>query len=270
MVKMSCREAGSKPKAWSTGRVLTEEQRRRKREVNRLSQRRRKTKIAQRVEHLESQLMHLLDNSAATSPTSASTDLICDGPVEKTEHVSPEPLTAPISYRQELLPANPQNPDNFHPSSPLSRMQSLPPYYHMKVHDAYIASCLHLTLPIIPPVAAAFSKSRASIRTEIILTFCQTLNKSIDTLPNTIICSNDAQNQNMLIRAVLYGWSIMETLPRVCPLWTILQHVDLSLFKETPAIERFVLLRHIHMIMLVSLAHFRSPGGDRRLTKFLV
>ncbi|KAH6694831.1 hypothetical protein BKA61DRAFT_662767 [Leptodontidium sp. MPI-SDFR-AT-0119] len=246
---MSCQELASKPKAWSTGRVLTEEQRRRKREVNRLSQRRRKNKIAQRVEHLETQLMHLLDNSTAISPTSGTTEFKCDRPSEEVQDVSRESLPDPSTYQQDLVPANPHN-QNFYPSSPLSRMQYLPQYYHLKMHDSYINSCLHLTLPLTPPIAASFSKSPSSIRSEIITTFCQHLNKSIATLPNTIICSNDAQNQNMLIRAVLYGWSTIETLPRLCPLWTILQHVDTSLFKETPAIERFVLLRHIHMMIL--------------------
>ncbi|KAL2068644.1 hypothetical protein VTL71DRAFT_14981 [Oculimacula yallundae] len=247
---MSCREPGSKGKAWSTGRVLTEEQRRRKREVNRLSQRRRKSKIAQRVEHLESQLTQLLETSAAPSPTSTTTDLTGDGPVEETEAVSQETFSDLSSYGSELLPASPQTPHNFEPSSPLSRMQYLPPFYQMKMHENYIASCLRLALPLAPPVAAAFSKSRTSIRTEIITTFCQQLNTSIATLPSTIICSNDAQNQNLLIKAVLFGWNVTETLPRLCPLWTILQHVDASLFKETPAIERLVLLRHIHMMML--------------------
>ncbi|KAH7306140.1 hypothetical protein BKA65DRAFT_578295 [Rhexocercosporidium sp. MPI-PUGE-AT-0058] len=258
---MSCREPGSKPKAWSTGRVLTEEQRRRKREVNRLSQRRRKNKIAQRVEHLETQLMHLLDISPATLPMSTATEFPSDGPSEEIAHVSRGPLPDPSIYQQDLMPVNPQNADTFHLPSPLSRIQYLPPYYHMKMYDNYIASCLRMTLPLTPPVAAAFSKSRTSIQSEIITTFCQHLNKSIATLPNTIICSNDAQNQNMLIRAVLYGWSTIESMPRLCPLWTILQHVDRSLFKETPAIERFVLLRHIHMMML----HKTDALGARQL-----
>lgn len=250
---MSCREPGSKPKPWSTGRVLTEEQRRRKREVNRLSQRRRKNKIAQRVEHLETQLSNLLDSSTSTSPTNTAFELLCDEPIPKVEQALSEPASESPCYQQNLLPANPRTSDAFRPSSPLSRMQYLPPYYHMKMHDNYIDSCLRLTLPITPPVAATFAKSRTSARSEIITTFCQHLNKSIAALPNTIICSNDLQNQNMVLRAVLYGWSITETLPRLCPLWKILQHVDTSLFKETPAIERFVLLRHIHMMMLVRL-----------------
>ena len=222
--------------------------------MNRLSQRRRKNKIAQRVEHLETQLSNLLDSSASTSPTNPAFQSICDEPNPKVEQVLTEPASDSSGCQQNLLPASPRTSDAFHPLSPLSRMQYLPPYYHMKMHDNYIDSCLRLTLPITPPVAATFAKLRTSARSEIITTFCQHLNKSIAALPNTIICSNDLQNQNMLIRAVLYGWSVTETLPRLCPLWKILQHVDMSLFKETPAIERFVLLRHIHMMMLVSFS----------------
>ncbi|KAH7409031.1 hypothetical protein BKA64DRAFT_386033 [Cadophora sp. MPI-SDFR-AT-0126] len=247
---MSCRDPGIKPKPWSTGRVLTEEQRRRKREVNRLSQRRRKNKIALRVELLETQLSNLLDSSASTSPTNTTLESACHEPPSKFKQVLPEPVPTSSCYQQNLIPVPPRTSETFQPSSPISRMQYLPQYYHMKMHDNYIDSCLRLTLPITPPVAAAFAKSRTSARSEIITTFCQHLNKSIAALPNTIICSNDLQNQNMLIRAVLYGWNVTETLPRLCPLWAILQHVDTSLFKETPAIERFVLLRHIHMMML--------------------
>ncbi|KAK0109541.1 hypothetical protein ONS95_002229 [Cadophora gregata] len=246
---MSCREPSSKPKPWSTGRILTEEQRRRKREVNRLSQRRRKNKIAQRVEHLETQLSNLLDSSASPSPTNTVFEIMSTAPTLKAEQVLRNSVPS-VSCRQQSPPPRHQISGSLHPPSPLSRIQQLPPYYQMKIHDNYIDSCLHLTLPVTPPVAAAFAKSRTSARSEIITTFCQHLNKSIAALPNTIICSNDLQNQNMLVRAVLYGWSVTETLPRLCPLWTILQHVDTSLFRETPAIERFVLLRHIHMMML--------------------
>ncbi|CZT51456.1 uncharacterized protein RSE6_12603 [Rhynchosporium secalis] len=247
---MSARESGSKPKAWSTGRVLTEEQRRRKREVNRLSQRRRKIQNTQRVEHLENQLTHLLETSVFPSPASTAAEYPCEGPIEDVEPVQRALLPDSSSYETELLSASPQAPYSFQPSIPISCMQFIPPYFQMKMHESYIASCLRLTLPHAPPVAAAFSKSRSSIRSEIITTFCQQLNVSIATLPNTIICSNDAQNQNLLLRAVLFGWNVTETLSRVCPLWTIMQHVDASLFRETPVIERLVLLRHIHLMML--------------------
>lgn len=69
----------------------------------------------------------------------------------------------------------------------------------------------------------------------------------IRNIPPERICYDDEHNQDVIINAVLKGWKFaMSRYEQVCPLWEVLQMVDMCLFKDCNMVERISCLRMLH------------------------
>jgi len=244
--------ASSPQKPWSSGRVLTEEQRRRKREANRISQKRRKDQLAQRVESLEAQFLNLM----GTIPQPHSQDAHRHGSIspgfEEEGEVEIEPRVKSIDSRRDGV-------SSYLP--PITLLQ--PTYSHdygssvgsehsdLEYYQRFLTSGSYVIPPAVLPVATTLSRTFNS--SSAVSDFCYNLNVALFSMPTRNICIDDAENQNILIHAVLEGWQVIGESGKHCPLWTILQCVDLSISGASERIERLVLLRTVHIMLLVCI-----------------
>ena len=71
------------------------------------------------------------------------------------------------------------------------------------------------------------------------------------TLQPSQICLEDNLNQDVLIRGVLYGWGNLQTRGWICPLWRIIQQIDLSITIRNGIVTRLCMLRGMHLFLLV-------------------
>jgi hypothetical protein len=241
-------EAGTsgQSRPWSSGRVLTEEQRRRKREANRISQKRRKDQLAQRVESLEASFLNLM--GTIPLPHSQNSQVHGNASCEQAGEVEIEHAYNPNDGVSPGLPSITQLQPAFPPvygSSVRSQHSDL------QYYQEFLASGSYGIPPAVLPVATTLS--RTSNSSSAVSDFCYNLNIALFSMPTRRICTDDVENQNMLIHAVLEGWQIIGESGKHCPLWTILQCVDLSISGAAERIERLVLLRTVHIMLLVSV-----------------
>lgn len=76
---------------------------------------------------------------------------------------------------------------------------------------------------------------------------------SVHTLDPSRVCIDDHQNQNILIRAILEGWHILQYKNNVCPLWMIIREIDVSINMRSGLATRLTMLRGIHQLLLVHI-----------------
>jgi hypothetical protein len=74
---------------------------------------------------------------------------------------------------------------------------------------------------------------------------------SVHTLDPSRVCTDDQKNQNILIRAILEGWHILQYKNNVCPLWVIIREIDVSINIRSGLATRLTMLRGIHQLLLV-------------------
>lgn len=84
---------------------------------------------------------------------------------------------------------------------------------------------------------------------------------SVFSLDPSQVCSADHLNQDILIRAVLEGWHILQHENNVCPLWIIIREIDASINIRSGPATRLAMLRGMHQFLLV-----RAPSlfGDQK------
>ncbi|KAL2069475.1 hypothetical protein VTL71DRAFT_14154 [Oculimacula yallundae] len=148
--------------------------------------------------------------------------------------------TTPVEvWLSELLHSSPNNAN-----PPSETLQS-------QLHTTnFVSACLFLSMPIEPAVAATVSHTCVSSPSETITKFYSQIATTVLTIPRHAICTDDLQNQDMLIRTVLFDWSVIDARPHHCLIWALLRLVDISLCKELMQAERFLLLRHVHLMLL--------------------
>lgn len=90
-------------------------------------------------------------------------------------------------------------------------------------------------------------------------------------VPDSSICVDDVKNQDMLLRAVIYGW---DTVPVTeCPLWGLLRVYDDHILHFAGQVNRLAYLRQIHCVMLVcdsdavTLSHANNDSQFYRVHK---
>lgn len=312
-------------KRWATGRLLTKEQRARKREVDRLAQEKKRTRAQDRIFELEATVRLLLQD-----PANARGDILIDGlealrsdneklsttvgaivntadpatgnlflllncsiprsqtRIKAREHgrAVPTPNYEPsqagearraFATAQEAQPETSdaceivrmssaaediwQSPylDNVTglvspPGSPLSRRSSAadnashapstPSSFDS--HHQEISGLYGLHQP-------QFSSDKSAADELSISRTCNALVSQTKQLRTTQICMDDAKNQEALINGILNGWDSLEQMSYwpFCPLWQILRKIDECVFTGTPIIERLVMLRTVHSMLLV-------------------
>lgn len=74
---------------------------------------------------------------------------------------------------------------------------------------------------------------------------------SVHSLDPSQVCSDNHLNQNILIRAILEGWHILQYKNNVCPLWVIIREIDASINIRSGLATRLSMLRRIHQLLLV-------------------
>ncbi|WPH00891.1 Hypothetical protein R9X50_00372500 [Acrodontium crateriforme] len=73
----------------------------------------------------------------------------------------------------------------------------------------------------------------------------------VRSIPANQICFDDQCNQDLLVTAIVKGWDYsLARFQQKCPLWTVLQLVDLSLFRFCNLVERLSVLRILHKMYL--------------------
>lgn len=242
--------ASNQPKPWSSGRVLTEEQRRRKREANRISQKRRKDQLAQRVESLETQFLNLM--GSIPLPHSQDAHLPGDVSCEQDGKKETEQTVQRIDSECDSVFSDLSSTTPLRPTISLANGSSIRSQHSdIQYYQDFLTSGSYVVPPAVLPVATALS--RTSNSSSAVSDFCFNLNIALFSMPTRRVCTDDGENQNMLIHAVLEGWESVGKSGKHCPLWTILQCVDLSISGAAERIERLVLLRTVHIMLLVGV-----------------
>lgn len=100
---------------------------------------------------------------------------------------------------------------------------------------------------------APFSSDNSAADELSISRTCNALVGQTKQLRTTQICMDDAKNQEALINGVLNGWDSLAQMNYwpFCPLWQILRKIDECVFTGTAIIERLVMLRTVHSMLLV-------------------
>ncbi|KAJ5385701.1 hypothetical protein N7509_008242 [Penicillium cosmopolitanum] len=75
---------------------------------------------------------------------------------------------------------------------------------------------------------------------------------SVFSLDPSQVCSADHLNQDILIRAVLEGWHILQHENNVCPLWAIVREIDAGINIRSGFATRLAMLRGMHQLLLVN------------------
>ncbi|PPJ53646.1 hypothetical protein CBER1_00795 [Cercospora berteroae] len=242
---------GVEKKAWASGRVLTAEQRQRKQEVDRKANRFLKKEVQDRLALLEARVLQLeasgpkgetKDAPAATTPgtvltgstSPASTDI--DGTIAP----SLENVPAPQYWNQPIGFSHDVPNDTTTPTGSVGGQTLRPSNTIDGINANRIAP--H------PQLLAQFTAGGKPTAAGRELTLF--LNHLVDHIRNVSpdrVCYDDEHNQDVIISAVLKGWKFaLSRYEQICPLWEILQMVDLCLFKECNMIERVSCLRMLH------------------------
>lgn len=286
---MSSRELkshNSKGEQWASGRTLTSAQRERKRAIDRLRAKKRRTQVSDRMAGLEARLEELSAELERAYMVAPQLD-------ERPEPVNETMLTQNgrcfVEYQASggtlsdtstscfLLPAT-----GWVPATPPDRSNLVKP----KLPGP---NSTHSDVSVKPPASAALSESISEglLRSNLDLNGdcttvteqltvgkrcsqtsrreiapggddCQSIfNNAVTTarrLSGTTVCADPSLNQDALIRGVLFGWDLITTASPnqwCCPLWQILHLLDKRIFHLSGTITRLCTLRMIHSLLLV-------------------
>ncbi|KAI5370937.1 hypothetical protein Slin15195_G018100 [Septoria linicola] len=242
---------GVDKKAWASGRVLTSEQRQRKQEVDRKANRFLKKEVQDRLALLEARVLQLEGSStnvdvkevvrdASQRPVQASSTSPASTDVDGTVHSNLEPLPEAQHWSETIDYSNGTSSD---PTARAAGMNS---------HDLGIANLAGsgsagrgFAHPQLTAQFAAGGRPTAGGRE--LTMFLNHLVEHIRNIATDRVCYDDEHNQDVIINAVLKGWKFaLSRYEQVCPLWEVLQMVDLCLFKDCNMVERISCLRMLH------------------------
>ncbi|KAB8346173.1 hypothetical protein FH972_023219 [Carpinus fangiana] len=265
------------PQPWASGRVLTSQQRERKRLVDRNARRSQKQKFLERIGQLEARVLQLesgkgdsdavapppkppeggsygfnqtLNQSLAGAPSFVeSSSPFYPGGGHDIGHPMTDPSQPNFSLQQQLVYPAPPSFDANHQHYP---------------HDASIPD------PTCIPAVQALTSELASISPlpsnlrqggRDVTNTLNSLVYYVRNLAPESVCFDDDCNQDFLVRHVLQGWEqATSRYQQICPLWLVLRLVDLWLFKNSPVIERIAMLRMLHRMYLFEIS---SRSGTR-------
>ncbi|KIW21681.1 hypothetical protein PV08_02261 [Exophiala spinifera] len=261
---------------WSSGRRLTSAQRERKRAIDRLRAKERRTQVADHVAGLEyrvSQLSAELERAYTgasqhvESPENIHEGLLLQNGCDFTHFQGSGYTPSDISTSLCVIPATGWVPAVL--PDPSNVVESSP--YSMQPEMSTTISASKL-----PPqsISGSLPKTKLDVNAETTrgteqLTGCKRREKALAGndcqsifndavtmargLSSTTVCGDPSLNQDVLVRGVLFGWEIATTAsPNQwrCPLLQILQLLDRRIFHLSGTITRLCALRMIHLLLL--------------------
>ncbi|KIW79470.1 hypothetical protein Z517_06082 [Fonsecaea pedrosoi CBS 271.37] len=259
---------------WSCGRSLTQSQRERKRERDRVTKRRKKEAVDFSAKMLHAELAHLRSSlksvMGAMGCTDPSTVVACDNArIHETMSPSQQSLNPWTGQdvgeplRDDLLAPSDTSSwliaDTVLPAQPLPEQGSL-----FGKTSCAVAPSLHL--PAHPSPDRVRLTPGEHIKYEFgnetstfLLGRFNTAFEGIYNIDRGLVCLDDRLNQNALIRGVLRGWDSLQPLARRCPLWDVLRNIDEGLFLLSEVTTRLSMLRAVHFMLLVRIVEDRKP-----------
>ncbi|KAK6387732.1 hypothetical protein LTS17_001001 [Exophiala oligosperma] len=280
---------------WASGRKLTTAQRERKRAIDRLRAKKRRTQVADRVAGLESRLEELSAELERAYVISSQRD-------ERPEPISE---TLPTQDRSCAL-GNPASVGTWSNTSTSFSILPAPGWMSATQPGRYNATepkvpSLHSVHSDISTTTPANEALLGMIDEDLLLnqldengdgatvTKQLTVSKASSQMPQrkiapggddcqnifnnavtaarglsgTTVCGDPSLNQDALIRGVLFGWDLPTATSSnqwCCPLWQILQLLDKRIFHLSGTITRLCTLRMIHSLLLclVKAASYES------------
>ncbi|EME87169.1 uncharacterized protein MYCFIDRAFT_84235 [Pseudocercospora fijiensis CIRAD86] len=251
-------------KAWASGRVLTAEQRARKQEVDRKANRFLKKEVQDRLALLEARVLQLEHTSTETRTANPNPGLSPHGIASSTSSNGAELSIAPDGSILTVA----DKVSNWNVAASVfdaSHAMTSGSNSGGSVDDHYAAGHSVAGAPNDPDQEEFVHPSRAhpsnghpeltGVYTAAkpvpsgrdVTMFLNNLVNHIRMLPPDRVCFEDRYNQDVIINAVLKGWRYsLNRYDQICPLWEVLQTVDLCLFKECNLIERLGCLRMLH------------------------
>ncbi|KAI5867469.1 hypothetical protein GGS23DRAFT_548528 [Durotheca rogersii] len=277
---------------WSSGRGLTESQRARKREVDRIRSRRCRQSTLARIAELETKLQRVLaaepdgrrepkdsPNNRDEIPNGTQNQITNDAQVQGNDTAAPRSFNRDPKRRLDedaagwgflSLPEDSTNTSqlamkwgseyriptqNGHhdPQDELTMHPSHPPDLP-GVNLGTVAQASNLVLSRGPALGSDII--RALFTTSALRSTARTL-EHVQQFHKAAVCTDDRLNQDVLICAVTEGWDAAESRGKLCPLWKILRLSDRLIFQRSSQVTRLVMLRMIHHMLLFKVCRRR-------------
>ncbi|KAL2862446.1 uncharacterized protein BJX67DRAFT_296599 [Aspergillus lucknowensis] len=217
---------------WSSGRLLTDAERDRKRRVNRESQLLRRQRIKERLQAFESRLGKVeehYDQLCRSQPTA-------------------QPPSQPSSQNSSEFAEEPTLGGTF-----------------ASAQDAPLAFSALRSIRIIqtPSTASLPSLVSKANQNTTLRDYLEEALESVYSVDPRQVCTNDIHNQDALIRGVVLGWNDLQKESFNCPLWRILSWADELLTARTAIATRLALLRGAHLMLMNLISPDRVPSLPR-------
>ncbi|ETN45758.1 uncharacterized protein HMPREF1541_09591 [Cyphellophora europaea CBS 101466] len=231
-------------KPWANGRILSAEQRERKRRVDRLNKSRRREQEQTAVRDVKSQLATLtanlhslqraLPDNANCLPRRFDTDLASTSDTTLPSNTSgPELSSAYFSFNVSSEP-----PVRSFSSDVVELEDEVPHVLPLPTEATVGDRCLLV------------SGARSFGTTVSIQDLFNQLLRQGCVSDRRLICTDEALNQNALIRGIVHGWHTVLESPFACPLWEVTSRLDKHIFGYSSLITRFCTLRMTHYMLL--------------------
>lgn len=266
---------------WASGRKLTNEQRERKRAVDRVRSHNNQLQNYSRIARLESRLGEVTAELQSLKETKAVQAMATGNETPQGQswlnyppHPQPQPqphlqpaISTGIWFEPPDVPALPiMQPapwttgmstsgtglladESFvtDPGSSITECSNDPSYDVGLLQPAPMGRGIS---ELIPPSSNGNSGTHTT--TYSCLEVFNTALCKASSLSQSMVCTDMVLNQDALIRGVLFDWrDVSNPTPLYCPIWAILQYLDTKLFRLSGIITRLCTLRMIHHLLLV-------------------
>lgn len=246
------------PKAWASGRTLSEAQRERKRQKDRVSKSKRRRDDQRLVENLKAKVEELTAKVSALEQKQTDQPAATDAGVAITADPVVTADTFPAAAYPLTLLGSATQP-SYHleqtaPSVTTGFVEDLPDQAVALESADHTAPTRVLPLP--HETAIATQTRAGTLRPDEPALVQDLFNHLLGmalVVDRSAICVDEATSQDAVIRGIIYGWDTVLAAPYVCPLWDILSRFDMLLFAYTSVLTRFSTLKVLRHFMLVSL-----------------
>lgn len=268
-------------KAWASGRVLTAEQRARKQEVDRKANRFLKREVQDRLAVLEARVLEL---EATKSPQTQHGGVGGESAIHANQSAAdfpatgtwPEPKERKQSWSSVATTHNAlalAGPMISTPTAleygqiaqhdvPVSSTTTAPGIQFRTVQEGFFPPSMGSgagsddteefikpvnSVPAHPELTGLYTSAKPLPNGRDLTLFLNNLVNHIRSIPADQVCFDDQSNQDIVVNAVLKGWKhALLRYEQVCPLWEVLQMVDLCIFKDSNLVDRIAILRMLH------------------------
>lgn len=262
---------GDAPKAWASGRTLSEAQRERKRQKDRVSKSKRRRDDQRLVENLKAKVDELTAKVAAleekqTDQPAAAVAVAAAAATGTAATADTFPATAYPSTFSGAASQPVYYLEQTGPSATTGFVEELSDQAGATGSTDHTAPTRVLPLPHETAIATQTQAGTlqpdepALVQDLFNHLLCMAL-----VIDRSAICVDEALSADAIIRGILQGWDTVLSAPYVCPLWDILSRFDILIFAYTSVLTRFSTLKVLRHFMLVSWSDSK-PVRARLLT----